>query len=61
MQNEKVVKAIAKFEAVVKEIDVNLSVAGGDRGLGARKQKTEITIYTHRLGVVLLSSNKYNL
>ena len=40
------------FESAVKSADVKLSVAGGDAGKGAKAQKTEVTIYTLRHGVV---------
>jgi putative sigma-54 modulation protein len=40
------------FEGAVKSADIKLSVAGGDAGKGAKAQKTEITIYTLRHGVV---------
>jgi hypothetical protein len=44
---------VAKYEAAIKEVDVKLSVSGGDSGSkGPKKQKTEITIYTLRNGVV---------
>ena len=54
-------RAVHKFEATVKEVDVTLSVAGGDAGKGPRAQKTEITIYTLRNGVVsaLLSASMH--
>ena len=41
-----------KYEAAIKEVDVKLSVSGGDSGKGPKQQKTEITIYTIRNGVV---------
>lgn len=43
---------MVKYEAAIKEVDVSLSVSGGDSGKGPKKQKTEITIYTFRNGVV---------
>ena len=53
LQNEKVGKVVVKYEAAIKEVDVKLSVSGGDSGSkGPKKQKTEITIYTIRNGVV---------
>ena len=45
-------RAVHKFEATVKEVDVRLSVSGGDAGKGPRVQKTELTVYTLRNGVV---------
>lgn len=45
-------KVVAKYESAVKEVDVRVSVAGGDVGKGPKQQKTEITIYTLRNGVV---------
>ena len=51
-QEDKVAKAVHNYEAVVKEIDVRLSVAGGDAGKGPRAQRAEVTIFTHRYGVV---------
>lgn len=44
--------ALHNFEGAVKSVDVKLSVAGGDAGKGAKAQKTEVTIYTLRHGVV---------
>ena len=44
--------AVANFEAAVKSVDVRLSVSGGDAGKGPKAQKTEVTIYTIKLGVV---------
>ena len=49
---DKVNKACAHFEGGIKEVDVRMSVAGGDRGSGAKQQKTEITVYTLSNGVV---------
>ena len=40
------------YEGAVKEVDVRFRVSGGDRGAGAKEQKTEVTIYTLRHGVV---------
>ena len=45
-------RVVHKFEATVKEVDVRLSVAGGDAGRGPPTQKTEVTVYTLRNGVV---------
>ena len=43
---------MVKYEAAIKEVDVRLAVGGGDVGKGPKQQKTEITIYTLRNGVV---------
>ncbi len=55
-QEEKLGKVVVKYEAAIKEVDVRLSATGGDAGKGAKKQKTEITIYTLRNGIVSLSA-----
>ena len=52
LQEEKVSKVVVKYEAAIKEVDVRLAVGGGDVGKGPKQQKTEITIYTLRNGVV---------
>eukprot|EP00884_Botryococcus_braunii_P020666 jgi/Botrbrau1/7283/Bobra.0318s0019.2 len=52
IQEDKVSRAIHNYANDIKEVDVTLSVAGGDRGHGAKQQKTDITIYTLRNGVV---------
>lgn len=49
---EKVGKAVSHFEGAIKEVDVTLSVSGGDSGHGKRRQRTEITLYTLRNGIV---------
>jgi len=49
---DKIVKAIKNFEGNIKEVDVKLSVRGGDAGTGARAQRVELTLYTLRHGVV---------
>ena len=51
-QEDKVAKAVANYEPAVREVDVRLSVAGGDAGKGARAQRAEVTIYTARHGVI---------
>lgn len=45
-------KAVSHFEGAIKEVDVTLSVSGGDSGHGKRRQRTEITLYTLRNGIV---------
>jgi len=56
LQNDKVGKVVVKYEAAIKEVDIRLSVSGGDSGSkGPKQQKTEITIYTLRNGVVLFA------
>ena len=45
-------KAVSHFEGAVKEVDIRLSVSGGDAGHGKRRQRTEVTLYTLRNGIV---------
>ena len=52
LQDQKISKALSKFARATKEVDVTLSVAGGNRGRGDEKQKCEITVFTLRNGVV---------
>jgi ribosomal subunit interface protein len=47
-----VAKALSHFEGEVKEADVKLSVKGGDRGTGPKRQRTEVTVYTLRNGII---------
>ena len=47
---------VVKYEAAIKEVDVRLSASGGDASKGPKKQKTEITIYTIRNGIVRLEA-----
>lgn len=56
-QEEKVGKVVVKYEAAIKEVDVRLSVSGGDAGKGPKQQKTEITVYTLRNGIVSLKAS----
>ena len=53
--------AVEHFESGVKEVDVKLSVRGGDRGTGAPRQKAEITTYTLRNGAVRAVREEENL
>ena len=52
MQEEKISKALNKYSQAIKEVDINLSVSGGNRGRGDEKQKCEITIFLYRQGLV---------
>lgn len=45
-------RAVSHFEGAVKEVDIRLSVNGGDAGHGKKRQRTEITLYTLRNGIV---------
>ncbi|DBB11202.1 TPA: Ribosome-binding factor PSRP1, chloroplastic [Trebouxia sp. C0006] len=58
---EKVGKAVSHFEGAVKEVDVTLSVSGGDAGHGKRRQRTEITLYTLRNGIVRAEDVEENM
>eukprot|EP00803_Ostreobium_quekettii_P006688 evm.model.scf_4977.1 EVM.evm.TU.scf_4977.1 scf_4977:1687-3797(-) len=50
---KKVYKAVEHFESQVKEVDVSLSVRGGDTGTkGNKEQKSEVTVHTLRNGTV---------
>eukprot|EP00210_Caulerpa_lentillifera_P004323 g4126.t1 len=50
---KKVSQAIAHYTPAVKEADVTLSARGGDTGTkGVKEQKTEVTLYTQRNGVI---------
>lgn len=50
---KKIAKAVEHFESQVKEVDVSLSVRGGDTGTkGVREQKSEVTVHTLRNGSV---------
>jgi len=58
---EKITKALSHFEGQIKEVDVKLSVRGGDAGKGNRAQRTEITAYTLRNGVIRAEDVEENL
>jgi len=58
---EKITKALSHFEGQIKEVDVKLSVRGGDAGKGTKEQRTEITAYTLRHGVVRAEDVEENL
>lgn len=58
---DKVGKAVSHFEGSVKEVDVTLSVSGGDAGHGKRRQRTEITLYTLRNGIVRAEDVEENM
>lgn len=53
--------AVSHFEGAVKEVDVTLSVNGGDAGHGKRRQRTEITLYTLRNGIVRAEDEEENM
>jgi ribosomal subunit interface protein len=58
---DKITKAVSHFEGQIKEVNVKLSVRGGDAGIGPRQQRTEITTYTLRHGVVRAEDVEDNL
>lgn len=49
---KKVGHAIDPYKTVVQDVDVRLSVRGGDASRGERQQKIEVTIRTSRHGVI---------
>lgn len=53
--------AVSHFEGAIKEVDVTLSVSGGDAGHGKRRQRTEITLYTLRNGIVRAEDEEENM
>ena len=63
---EKVTKSLANYDAVLREVDVTVSVAGnhGKKSSEAhhqRSQKVEVTVYTKRHGVVRVEDTEDDL
>eukprot|EP01023_Acetabularia_acetabulum_P014674 TRINITY_DN17163_c0_g1_i1.p1 TRINITY_DN17163_c0_g1~~TRINITY_DN17163_c0_g1_i1.p1 ORF type:complete len:265 (+),score=45.81 TRINITY_DN17163_c0_g1_i1:125-919(+) len=59
---EKVSKAVGPFEDQVREVDVTMSVRGGDTPTkGSKQQQTQVTVYTTRNAVVRVQDVEDNL
>ena len=63
---EKVTKALANYAEILREVNVTVSVAGNhgkksDSAHHKRSQKAEVTVYTHRHGVVRVEDTEDDL